>query len=66
MVDNASAEDRESALSNGFSDRRGNHCPDCFLRFRVGSSDSLGMFKQGGQQRAFLRAKNPLILHQCF
>src|ERR1035437_2601838 len=37
--------------------------PDGFLRFLVVGGCSLSMLKQSGDQRPFLRAENPLVLH---
>ncbi len=64
LLDEVFAEYRECAVGDGFAYRSGNHCPDGVLRFAVAPSGCFGMLQECGQQRAFLRTENPLILHQ--
>jgi hypothetical protein len=60
---NTAAQHGERALRYGFSYGRGNHRPDCFLRFGTRAARRFGMLQQSGHQRAFWRAENPLVPH---
>jgi hypothetical protein len=63
-LDDAFAEDSECALRDSLTHSGRNDCPDGFSSFWAFCSCRLCMLQQCGQQRALLRAENPLILHQ--
>jgi hypothetical protein len=64
--DYTSAKHREGALRYGFAHGRRYDRSDRFLGFVILGSTCLGMLQQSGQQRALLRAENPVIPHECF